>query len=182
MRIKGLDILKSLLMTIGAAGLTMVAVTAPGLFGILDPGERKRYQPQQIKRAFEYARRSHILKLQQIPSGYRVMLTPQGQQRLREFRLGELRLPRPKSWDGKWRIVVFDVPEKYKRRRVIFSRKLRELGMCRIQKSVYVWPHPLQDEVDVMKEAYEIRPFVRMATAIHIDRQRDLLKFFQVRQ
>ncbi|MBI2356269.1 MAG: hypothetical protein HYV13_03650 [Candidatus Doudnabacteria bacterium] len=180
MRFRGSDILKLLLLTVGVAGLMVAAVTAPGLFTALGPFHQKRYKPRQIKRAFDYARQSEIIKLEKTSSGYKVMLTEKGQRRLQQFRLGELHLPQPKKWDGRWRMVMFDVPEQYHERRAVFSRKLKELGMYQMQKSVWVWPYDLRDEVDLLKEAYEIRPFVRIATAASLDRQTDLLKFFKL--
>lgn len=181
MRIKGSEILKSILLGVGITGLVFVAITAPNLFSAFGQlSGRKAYKKAQIRRAFDHARKSQMIEVKKTPSGYTVMLTKKGKERMDKFRLGELRLTKPKKWDGKWRIVVFDIPEKYKPNRLVFARKLKELGMAQMQKSVWVWPYDLQDEVALMKEAYEIRPFVRLITAQNIDRETDLYKFFNL--
>ena len=181
MRVKGTDILKFLLLTVGLTGLILVAVTAPGLFSAIGPFHKKRFKQFQVKRSFEYAKKNKLITIKETASGHVVMLTDEGKKKLQAFRLGEIRLKKSKQWDGKWRIVVFDVPEKYKLNRFTFSKKLKELGLVQMQKSVWVWPYELGDEVDLMKEVYEIRPFVRIITAVNIDRQSDLLKFFKLR-
>ncbi len=43
-----------------------------------------------------------------------------------------------KSWDGKWRIVSFDVPEKNKVVRDLFRRKLKSWGFKYLHKSVWI--------------------------------------------
>jgi len=45
------------------------------------------------------------------------------------------------KWDGFWRIVVFDIPEKRRRSRDILRRQLKMLGFGRLQNSTYISPH-----------------------------------------
>lgn len=41
-------------------------------------------------------------------------------------------------WDGKWRVVIWDIPEKRKAVRDLLRYKLKVLGFERLQKSVWV--------------------------------------------
>lgn len=73
-------------------------------------------------------------------------LTSKGSKRIRE-NIPILRLA-AKTWDRKWRIVIFDIPEKKKRLRESLRRKLIDLGFGRWQKSVYIIPHDIRDEIN----------------------------------
>ena len=42
------------------------------------------------------------------------------------------------KWDGYWRIVIFDIPEKHYVVRNLFRRKLKEWGFKKWQQSVWV--------------------------------------------
>lgn len=42
------------------------------------------------------------------------------------------------KWDGKWRIVIFDIPEKRRVARDIFRQKLKSWGFIPWQQSVWV--------------------------------------------
>lgn len=53
-----------------------------------------------------------------------------------------------KKWDGYWRIVIFDIPEKNKAIREALRRKLTSLGFASWQKSVYIIPHDINDEIN----------------------------------
>lgn len=58
-----------------------------------------------------------------------------------------------KPWDGKWRIVVFDITEKEHRLRDYLREKLVSLGFGRLQESVYVTPlDVLADLKEFLKE------------------------------
>lgn len=51
------------------------------------------------------------------------------------------------GWDGKWRVIIFDVPEIDRDNRDYLRQKLISLGFGRLQKSVYI--SPLDVLVDV---------------------------------
>lgn len=41
------------------------------------------------------------------------------------------------KWDGKWRLVIFDVPEKRRAARDVLRRKLKDWGFIHFQQSVW---------------------------------------------
>ena len=51
------------------------------------------------------------------------------------------------KWDGKWRIVTFDIPEKKRKIRQNLRYKLRELGFAMLQKSIWISPHNFEDDI-----------------------------------
>lgn len=48
----------------------------------------------------------------------------------------------PRKWDGKWRIVIFDLPKNYAGNRDFFRRHLIDIGFIQVQKSVWAFPFP----------------------------------------
>ena len=57
----------------------------------------------------------------------------------------EVRLP--KKWDGKWRIVIFDIPEEQSFKRNLLRQKLKEFNFRLLQKSVFVSPYVCEKEI-----------------------------------
>jgi DNA-binding MarR family transcriptional regulator len=45
-----------------------------------------------------------------------------------------------RQWDGKWRMVIFDIPEQRKRYRDTLRAQLHYFGFLQLQKSVWVTP------------------------------------------
>ena len=58
-----------------------------------------------------------------------------------------------KKWDGVWRIVIFDIKINRNWLRNKLRRQLRELGFGQWQKSVYVSPHDVAEDIKEFLEA-----------------------------
>ena len=65
---------------------------------------------------------------------------------------GKLRIRKPKKWDEKWRIVIFDVPERYRSSRERFRRILQKAGFLRLQDSVWVHPYECEELITFMRK------------------------------
>lgn len=52
-----------------------------------------------------------------------------------------------KVWDGKWRIIVFDIKEETRRDRNFLRQQLKWIGFQELQKSVWVFPYEVRDEL-----------------------------------
>lgn len=61
----------------------------------------------------------------------------------KKFKLNDLN----RKWDGRWRILFFDIPERNKAARNILREKLSSLGFGFLQKSVWISPYDVIREV-----------------------------------
>lgn len=52
--------------------------------------------------------------------------------------IGEFTQNKNDKWDGKWRVVVFDIPEQKRIVRNLFRRHLKKWGFKQLQKSVWI--------------------------------------------
>jgi CRISPR-associated endonuclease Cas2 len=51
------------------------------------------------------------------------------------------------KWDGKYRLVIFDIPEKKNKIRAWLRQELYSLNFSQLQKSVFIGKYPLPDEI-----------------------------------
>ncbi|MFA4890398.1 MAG: CRISPR-associated endonuclease Cas2 [Candidatus Paceibacterota bacterium] len=92
-----------------------------------------------------------------------VVLTEGGKKLALKFNFDEMSIKKPTSWDNKWRLVLYDIPEKKKKAREAFRKKLKKLDFFELQKSVFIYPFPCKEEIDFVVEFFEIRNFVHYA-------------------
>lgn len=85
-----------------------------------------------------------------------------------------------KSWDGLWRIVIFDVPEYQRTIRDLLRHSLRRLQFYELQKSVFVYPHDCFKEMRQLAAIYEAENFMHLITAKTIERDGELKKHFRI--
>jgi len=149
---------KAVLGAVAAAGFLSMAIVAPNAIqtlaklGIINT--KKGYQETGgINRA-----RNRLVQeglLARDTGGY-LRLTPKGEAKLRQFELEDYDAKKPKHWDHKWRVLIFDIPEKRKGLREKVRRTLRAIGFTRLQNSVWVYPYNCEDLIALLKTDFKI--------------------------
>ena len=62
-----------------------------------------------------------------------------------------------KDWDGKWRLVMFDIPESERSTRDKLRRNLNNLGMGILQASVWITQRDVKAKIDKISEKLKIK-------------------------
>lgn len=91
-------------------------------------------------------------------------LTEKGVSDVRKFTLETLEIKSMAKWDGKWRMVIFDIPEKYKKARGALRDKLKGMNFFPLQKSAWIYPFPCEAEITFLKDVFDINHFVEVLT------------------
>lgn len=118
--------------------------------------------------------------------GYLEEVEERGRKRYRATLRGKAKifayLKKDKKWDGKWRIVVFDVPEKKKKLRNYFRGRLIELGFRKLQESVWISPYNIADTVEELIELCRAKEYVHYLLVEELDNRDVLMKLFKLKQ
>ena len=89
-----------------------------------------------------------------------------------------IKFKKPKKWDGKWRLVLFDIPEKDRVFRDILRKHLKTLKFRKLQHSVFVSPYPFEKPILELVRLYSAEKYVRVISAMKIDNEKNLKKYF----
>lgn len=107
-----------------------------------------------------------------------VKLTRKGQMRLLKYRLSDMRIQKTPKWDRKWRLVIYDITKFKRRQQDAFRRMLKKLEMLPLQKSVYMSPYPCEDEMEFLREYFDVSEGVLYITAEHIEKEEYFKRYF----
>jgi len=110
-----------------------------------------------------------------------VTLTDQGRRKIGRYLFEDKPPPIPKVWDGKWRLVIFDIPEDRKQIRDIVRQLLNRVGFYQLQKSVYVYPHECIGIIRFLEQTYQIDQYIQFAVAERLESEVDLITLFHER-
>lgn len=80
------------------------------------------------------------------------------------------------KWDNLWRLVVLDLPDKYKKERLSLLEKLESLGFGRWQKNSFISAYPLLGIVNKFSTHLGIRKFLRLAEISKIEDEARTIK------
>jgi len=150
---------KIVLGTIAISGGVAVAVMAPNALGAMAkmgllPNKR---QKDSINQA-----RDRLIKqgLIRIEHGF-LRITPKGTAALHLLEAKDTNVPgydkrKPKRWDGRWRMLIFDIPETRRSTRDKIRRSLISVGFQRLQDSVWAYPYDCEDFVSLLKADFKI--------------------------
>ena len=107
-----------------------------------------------------------------------VEITPKGLKQIQNINDRYPTIPRSEAWDGKWRIVIFDIPDKYNSSRNLFRRRLILMGFEKIQESVYAFPFECTDIIARQSKLLQISGFVLVMISDIIQGESDLIFHF----
>lgn len=164
--------------TIATAGILGVGIIAPNVIGamsklgILPKPRQKEY----ISSSAAKLTKQGMLKFE---DGY-YKLTANGESLLRRWELVDYKLNKPKRWDGKWRMIIFDIPEKKQKIRRQITSLFNQAGFRRLQDSVWVYPYDCEDIIGLLKTELGVGKEVLYVIADEIENDRHLRAEFSL--
>ncbi len=142
--------------------------------------EWKNIGENQLKEEIKKLYRSQLIERKNNPDGsYTFRLTDKGKIKALTYHFQEMKIEN-KKWDRKWRIVIFDIPEKIRIGRDALREKLKDMGFYEIQKSAFIIPYECQNEIDFIIEFFDLRKYVRFGVLDTIDNELHLKQIFKL--
>lgn len=129
-----------------------------------DESEKKVYKPSKLSQTLYNLKKRKIIKIGKVGSKTFIELTEKGKRKKLYYDLECLRIPKQELWDGKWRILMFDIPEAKKTAREALRSRLKQLNFVQFQKSVWAYPYFCNNEIDFITEYFSIAKYVNLIT------------------
>mgnify|MGYP001565342253 FL=1 len=162
------------------SGVIAVAALAPGLANALGKSKYLRQRLYQARKRISVLITDGYLVLDERDGKKFIRLTEKGERFAAMMHEGTLAPKRPKRWDRKWRMLIFDIPERRRGIREKIRTTLITLGFVRLQDSVWVFPYDCEDFILVLKAEFKIGKDVLYVIADHIENDRHLRHHFSL--
>ena len=153
-RTRRANIQKLVLASAAAVGGISVALIAPGVIGAM--GKLGLIPSARQLEIIKKSRSRLVARGLLVYHGTMLCLTARGEQVLRRLELHDFKLRKPKRWDHKWRVLIFDIPERRKNLRPKIRYMLLAIGFVRLQDSVWVYPYDCEDLITLLKADFKI--------------------------
>jgi DNA-binding transcriptional regulator PaaX len=175
------DIAKAILKGVVLGGVIIAVVALPGMAPVLNlfSGKGKKDR-RMFNNAIYRLKKQRMVKMYYKDGKEMIEITEKGKKRLLKYEFDDMKIKKPKKWDGLWRIVIFDIPEKRKKARNAINLKLKELGFYPIQKSTFIFPYECRNEIDFVAEHFFARKYINYIVAKEIDNSNNLKKIFKI--
>ncbi len=140
----------------------------------------KRFNIPYLKRSLHRLEKQKLVEITEENGMQVVKITSQGKKRLVKMALDELSVEKPRIWDGKWRLVSFDLPEKLSSTRKILVEYLKAWGFYPLHESVYLHAYSCFKQIEFLREYLGVGEYVRMFTVTEIENDKLFKDFFGV--
>lgn len=174
------------------SGVLIVAMVAPKVFVVFGRSNKagKRYKyffdEQNFRKTIKklkFKKYIKVVKKDENKEGaiFEICLEKQGSQKVVRESFGDLTITKPAQWDGVWRIVVFDIPERHKWAREGFRDKLKQLNFYQIQDSVFAFPYDCRREIEFICSVFSISDYIRYLEVKTLFFDNDLRDFYGIK-
>jgi len=144
-----------ILRTLAVGGIMSVALVAPKTLTLLKKLDRgavnRKNLYRRITQAVSRLEYTGLVKTSGQRGHRSISLTEKGRTMIDTVYASEYRIPEPAFWDGKWRVVMFDIREKRRKARAQLRSLLFGAGFFRLQDSVWIYPYPCDEFIGLVR-------------------------------
>jgi len=181
---KVLSVSKTLLLIMGSLGFIFVAAVAGNAVQLLKYTplmKRSKLKIFQINQGIKRLLDRGLLEIKEDKNYKYLEITEKGRHLLLKYQIDGLAQDKPKRWDKKYRVVIFDVSEQRKKTRDQLRGILKSFGFVLLQDSVWVYPYECQEIVDLLKQYLELEEDVLYMMVDSIENDKWLKKEFKLK-
>lgn len=182
---------KEIVYLLGMGFLLASSIVMPGALFVAkeitkakDESDRRKAEKEWHKFNISYLKRNlKRLKGQKIiefinENGEEVIkLTRRGKVKFLRFQLKDWSLSALK-WDGKWRMVLYDISKFRKNQQEQFRRIIKKMNFYPLQKSIYLTPYPCSEQIAYLREYFGIGDEVVLIRADSLENDEVYKQYF----
>ena len=184
---------KEVLILLGAGAFLAASIIFPGLpmaakpfIDVAKEANRNKRQKEwekfnlwrlrQVIKRMQHSKLVEIKEEQGIPI---IKITHRGKQKLLRYKVDEMALDEL-NWDGKWRLVIYDVQTGKRANSEMFRTMLNKLRFLKLQKSVYLTPFKCEDEIEYLRLLFEIGNEVQILKVGSLENEAAYRRYFGI--
>ena len=141
----------------------------------------KHFSKEQIRNSINHLRHQKLIEYVSDKNGKTIIkITKKGKTRLRAYNIELMKIKKPNKWDGKWRLVMFDIPMRFTKGREALRYHLKNLNFFQFQKSAWIYPYPCKDEIIFIADFFGIGKYVEILIVDNVLREEKIKKYFNL--
>ncbi|MFQ5452268.1 MAG: hypothetical protein ACE5DQ_01770 [Candidatus Paceibacterota bacterium] len=169
-----------------AAANTYIDYKYPSMYRLLYPDypgpeqTKSRYTVGYIKRYIRRLENQKLIKIDEKGGMQTITITKNGKKKILKMAIDQVKVKKPKKWDGSWWLVSYDLPGSYSKYRHLIRSNFLKWGFYPLHKSVYLHAFPCSDQVEFLREYLGLGKFIRIFKVKKIEHDYIYRKFFKL--
>ena len=137
------------------------------------------FTPKQLSTGVSELKRQKLIEKKKYEDNVLISLSEKGLLRAINYRFRILN-GRKENWDGKWRMVAFDIPNSCQKGRKALHYRMKMGGFYELQKSIFLYPYDCKKEIDAFVKLFKLEKYVCFGLLDHVNVQEKIKLHFQL--
>jgi len=151
------------------------------ILGIIEEIKGVKIPKKKVQRVLKQLEKKELIQIKRKGNEVYVAVKNKDNVSILKYSLKEiLNLKKKKNWQGRWFLVVFDVPEEERNKRDYLRRFLKEIGFYPYNQSVYVFPYECEKEISLIKKIVEGGKYINYIIAEKLEHENQLKTHFNL--
>ena len=183
---------KEVLILLGTGAFLAASIIFPGLPMAAKPfinaakeADRNKRQKEwekfnlwRLRQVIKRMQNSKLVEVKEEKGVPIIKITHKGKQKLLRYKIDEMVLE--SNWDGKWRLVIYDVQTGKRANSEMFRTMLNKLRFLKLQRSVYLTPFKCEDEIEYLRLLFEIGNEVQILKVGSLENEAAYRRYFGI--
>ena len=180
---KKINLQKIILSSVATAGVLSIGLLAPNALQMLKPlgldKKLKNFKHDTNRSLLRLLNAGLVVFIEKEGKKY-LKLTEKGKLKLMTFKKYNFEFKKPKKWDKKWRIVIFDIPQIKRHQRDKLRFTLKQVGFVKLQHSVWIYPYDCEELITLLKLDFKMGKDILYIIAEKMENDKVLRKYFEL--
>lgn len=191
-RDSSLPTVKDVLLVLGVGTFLAASVVMPGLplaaKPVMDYYKKKkreeafrqweRFNQRRLKHLLKRLYQQKVVEIGEVDGQEVVTLTEKGKKKVLIYKLEEMMIDKPPKWDGRWRVIIYDVGKEKRIMSEIFRNFLKKMQFLKLQKSVYLTPYKCDEQIEFLRQYYGLGQEVIYIVAQRVENEEVYKHYF----
>jgi len=146
-----------------------------------DIKEWDKYNLPRLRFILKRMMKQQYIRMKPMPDGSTILtLTKKGMLQNLKYNIETMKIEKPKKWDGRWWLVMYDISKFKRREQDMFRRMLKRFNMLPLQKSVYLYPYPCEHEIEFLRGYFDVPEAVIVMRVTALENELQYRRYFGI--
>ena len=132
----------------------------PGIKNPIFDKYKKEKGSKEFSKFIYYLKINNYIKIKNLEGKKTIILTKKGISKA--FKASFKIEKRIKRKDGKWIMIIFDIPQKHRKSRILLKSILKNLDYKMFQQSVWITPYDVSSKTEQLLQMYSLDEYVKI--------------------
>lgn len=139
-----------------------------------------RFNQARLKFVLKRLHQQKVVEITEEDGVSIIKLSDKGRVKFLRYKMEEIMIDKPPRWDGKWRLIIYDIRKEKRILSEIFRSFLKKMEFLKLQRSVYLTPYKCEEQIEFLRQYYGLDKEVLYLVVEKIENEKAYKDYFGI--